>query len=137
MSIDLPHYDRFDPTANYERHLFRAGNVLQSAELNELQSASMHRLQTVTNALMKEGDVLSGAIININADTGATTITGGAIYLRGAVRGIPADTLTLPIVGNVSVGVYLVESILTEVDDPTLRDPAVSFRNYQDPGAAR
>lgn len=138
MSIDLPHYyDRFDPTANYERHLFRAGNVLQSAELNEMQSAAMHRLQTVTNALMKEGDVLSGAIININADTGATTITGGAIYLRGAVRGIPAGTLTLPIVGTVSVGVYLVESILTEVDDPTLRDPAVSFRNYQDPGAAR
>lgn len=141
MSIDLPHYphyyDRFDPADNYERHLFLAGNVLQAAELNELQSAAMHRLQSVTNALMKEGDVLSGAIININAETGATTITGGAIYLRGAVRGIPAGTLTLPVIGTVSVGVYLVDLVVTELEDPRLLDPAVSYRNYQDPGAAR
>lgn len=138
MSIDLPHYyDRFSPDDNYERHLFRAGNVLQAAELNELQSFTLSRMQRTTDALMKEGDVLSGAQIVINAITGETTITGGAIYLRGAVRGIPAATLTLPITGTIKVGVYLVESVVTEVEDPSLRDPAISFRNYQDPGAAR
>lgn len=138
MPIDLPHYyDRFDPTANFERHLFRAGNVLQSAELNELQSASMHRLQRITDALMKEGDVLSGADIQINPTTGATTIAGGALYLKGTVRGVPAGSLTLPVTGTVMVGVYLTTVVVTELDDPDLRDPAVSFRNFQDPGAAR
>ena len=138
MSIDLPHYyDRFDPTANFERHLFRAGNVLQSAELNELQSASIHRLQRVTDALMKEGDVLSGASIVINATTGETTASGGALYLRGAVRGVPSGEFTIPVVGLVIVGIYITTPVITELENPALRDPAVSFRNYQDPGAAR
>lgn len=138
MPINLPHYyDRFDATDHYERHLFRAGNVLQAAELNEVQSASMHRLQRVTDALFKEGDVLSGADIIVDLYSGATTITGGALYLRGAVRGVPAGALTVPTTGQVTVGVYLTETVITEVEDPNLRDPAISFRNYQDPGAAR
>lgn len=138
MPINLAHYyDRFDAADNYERHLFRAGNVLQSAELNEIQSAGMYRLQRVTDALFKEGDVLSGADIIVDLYTGDTVISGGALYLRGAVRGIPAGTLTVPTTGQVTVGVYLTESVVTEVDDPDLRDPAISFRNYQDPGAAR
>lgn len=138
MPINLAnYYDRFDAADNYEQHLFRAGNVLQSSELNEIQSAARHRLQRVTDALLKEGDVLSGAAINVDLATGATTVAGGALYLRGAVRGVPAGTLTVPTSGNVMVGVYLTTTIITELEDPDLRDPAVSFRNYQDPGAAR
>lgn len=138
MPINLAnYYDRFDAADNYEQHLFRAGNVLQSSELNEIQSAARYRLQRVTDALLKEGDVLSGAAINVDLATGATTVAGGALYLRGAVRGVPAGTLTVPTSGNVMVGVYLTTAIITELEDPDLRDPAVSFRNYQDPGAAR
>lgn len=131
------YYDRFDPAQNYERHLFRAGNVLQSAELNELQSASLYRLQQVTDALLKEGDVLSGADIVVDAITGDCTCAAGAIYLRGAVRGVPPGDLTIPVSGVVNVGVYLNDSVVTELTDPTLRDPAISVRNYQEPGAAR
>jgi hypothetical protein len=138
MTINLAqYYDRFDAADNYERHLFRAGNVLQSSELNELQSSSMFRLQQVTDALLKEGDVLSGADIVVNPTTGATTITGGALYLRGAVRGVPPGSMTVPVVGLVIVGVYITEAIITELENPDLRDPAISFRNYQEPGAAR
>ena len=138
MPITLPqYYDRFDSAQNYERHLFRAGNVLQSAELNELQSASMHRLQSVTDVLFKDGDVLSGAGLSVNATTGVCLCSAGAIYLRGAVRGVTPATLTVPITGLVKVGVYLNDSVVTELYDPGLRDPAISVRNYQEPGAAR
>lgn len=138
MTINLAqYYDRFDAADYYERHLFRAGNVLQSAELNELQSAAFDRLQRATDVLFKEGDVLSGATIVVDKDTGDTQLGNGALYLRGAVRGVPPATITIPVVGLVIVGIYLHDTVITELQDPDLRDPAVSFRNYQEPGAGR
>lgn len=138
MTINLAqYYDRFDVADHYERHLFRAGNVLQSAELNELQSAAFDRLQRATDVLFKEGDVLSGATIVVDKATGVTQLGNGALYLRGAVRGVPPATITIPVIGLVKVGIYLKETVITELQDPDLRDPAVSYRNYQEPGAGR
>jgi len=138
MTINLAqYYDRFDVADHYDRHLFRAGNVLQSAELNELQSAAFDRLQRATDVLFKEGDILSGATIVVNKATGVTQLGNGALYLRGAVRGVAPATITIPVIGLVKVGIYLKETVITELQDPDLRDPAVSFRNYQEPGACR
>lgn len=138
MTINLAqYYDRFDVADHYERHLFRAGNVLQSAELNELQSAAFDRLQRATDVLFKEGDVLSGATIVVDKATGVTQLGNGALYLRGAVRGVPPATITIPVIGLVKVGIYLKETVITELQEPDLRDPAVSYRNYQEPGAGR
>lgn len=138
MTISLPYYyDRFDPEDQYERHLFLAGRVMQSAEFNELQSASMDRLQRVTDVLFADGDVVSGADIIVNQTTGDCVCEAGAIYLKGAVRGVPPGQLTIATTGKVVVGIYLTESVITDLEDPGLRDPAVSMRNYQEPGAAR
>ena len=86
-------YDRFDPAKNYDRHLFRADKVLQSAELNEVQRAMHARLAGIAGILMKEGSIISGAGIIVNHDTGATTCESGAIYVAGAVRGVPPAAL--------------------------------------------
>lgn len=138
MTIELSqYYDRFDPSRNYDRHLFLAGSVLQSAELNELQSGGFDRLQRVTDVLFKEGDILSGATLIIDKLTGATQISGGALYLRGAVRGVPAASFTIAVIGQVNLGVYVQEDIVSPLEDPALRDPAVSQRNFQEPGASR
>lgn len=138
MTIELPYYyDRFDRAQCFERHLFQAGQVLQAAELNELQSSSIDRLQQITDALFADGDVVSGADVVIDKDTGACSCAAGAIYLRGAVRGIPPSQLTIATSGRVVIGVYLTDSIITHLQDPSLLDPAVSLRNYQEPGAAR
>lgn len=131
------YYNRFNPAKNYESHLFRAGKVLQSAELAEVQSALQHRLQGVADALFKDGDVIRDARIIVDADTGSTTCESGALYLKGAVRGVAPSTFTLPTVGIVTVGIYLKQSVVTELEDPALRDPASGSRNYEEPGAAR
>lgn len=133
----LHHYDRHDPARNYEKHLFRAGYVLQSAELNEIQSASLQRLKTVADALFKDGDIIRDAQINVNQATGVTKCGSGAVYLRGAVRGVAASQVTIPVDKTVSIGIYLVERVVTELQDPALRDPASEVRNYQEPGAGR
>ncbi|NCC27302.1 MAG: DUF4815 domain-containing protein [Gammaproteobacteria bacterium] len=140
MTISLDGYhDRFDPADNYDRWLFRDGSVLQSAELNEVQSASQSRLRSVMDALMRDGEVMSGADCVLETVDGVCTAqcASGAVYLRGAARGVAPRTFTIPAVGRISIGVYLVDTIITELDDPGLRDPSISPLNMQEPGAAR
>ena len=130
-------YDRFDPSKEYESHLFRAGYVLQSAELNEIQSAISYRVKSIADALFKDGDVVRDAQVIVDANTGITRCESGAVYLQGAVRGVPPATFTIATTGVVAVGIYLRAIAVTELDDPGLRDPASLTRNYQEPGAGR
>ena len=131
------YYNLFDPAKHYTQLLFRAGDGLQSRELNEIQSTLMHRLQGVADALLKDGDIVSGANLQIDADTGLVTLEAGRVYLRGAVREVPAATFTVPTSGRIAVGVRFTTRTVTELEDPNLREPAVGVRNYQEPGAGR
>lgn len=121
----------------YDRHLFRAGNVLQSAELNEIQDVAANRQRMLGDSLFKDGDIVRDARVIVNSATGGVIAESGAIYLDGAVRGVPPATFTIPLVGTVAIGIYLVEAIVTEVEDPSLSEPAIDVRAYGEPGAAR
>lgn len=131
------YYNRFDQSKEYESHLFRAGFVLQSAELNEIQYSALARVRGIGDALFSDGDVVRDARLIVNPTTGETTCESGAIYLNGAVRGVQSATLTVPVTGVVTVGIYLQSTVVTELEDPSLRDPASLTRNYMEPGAAR
>ncbi|MCK2096631.1 DUF4815 domain-containing protein [Thauera aromatica] len=131
------YYNLFDPAKHYTQLLFRAGDGLQSRELNEIQSTLMHRLQGVADALLKDGDIVSGANLQIDANTGLVTLEAGRVYLRGAVREVPAASFTVPTTGRIAVGVRFTTRTVTELEDPALREPAVGVRNYQEPGAGR
>lgn len=131
------YYDRFDPAKGYDRHLFRAGKGLQSAELNEIQQASIHRIRSIGDAIFSDGDIVEGCECVVDVDAGTATLGAGQLYLRGMVREIDSAQLTIPVDTTVRIGVWLAESVITELEDPTLRDPATGTRNYQEPGAAR
>lgn len=131
------YYDRTDPAKGYQRHMFRAGAGLQSAELNEIQITAEQKLKSVGDALFKDGDIVSDCACVVDAATGSVTLRGGTVYINGMVRTVAAASFTIPVDSAVSIGVRLVELVVTEVEDPTLRDPAVGTRNYQEPGAAR
>ena len=131
------YYNRYDPAKDYDAHLFRAGCVLQAAELNEIQSFQADRVKRIGDALFKDGAIVRDAQLIVDSATGAAIGESGAIYLKGEVRGIPARNFTVPVIGTVTVGIYLVETVVTALEDPTLRDPAIGVRNYQEPGAAR
>lgn len=130
-------YNRFNPDKNYDSILFRSDKVLQSAEFNELQSAMHHRIQNISDVLFADGDIIRDAGIVINSDTGGVSIESGALYLAGAVRGVPAANLVVPLDEIVVVGVYVQSATITELEDPTLLNPAVGARGYNQPGAAR
>lgn len=133
------YFDRTEQHAGrgYERHLFMPGRPLQSAEMNEIQRSSMGRLKDIGDALFKDGDVIRDAKVVVNADTGAVQCESGVIYIRGVMRGVSPAQLTVPTIGVVSIGVRLVESVVTALTDPTLRDPAAGTRAYDEEGADR
>ncbi len=139
MPTTMPegYYNRYDPAKNFDAHLFRAGFAVQSTEFNEVQSNFAARIQGVADALFRDGDVIRDARVIVNADTGETTCEAGAVYLKGAVRGVAPKIIIVPVVGVIAVGLYLQETVITELEDPSLRDPAVGTRNSQEPGAAR
>lgn len=131
------YFDRTDPTKEYESHKFVAGRGLQSAELNEIQTTSFNRIKAIADSLFKDGDVIRDAQCVVNATTGVVNCQSGAIYLRGAVRGVAPKTFTIPIVGTIAIGIRLIESFITANDDPTLLDPANGTRNYAKAGSDR
>lgn len=130
-------YNRHDPAKNYDRHIFRSDRILQSAELNELQSNVFGRLAELGNVLFKDGDLVRDCACLVDGIIGAVQLHAGALYLAGAVRGIGPAEFTIPVVGSVVIGVYLQEATVTELDDPSLLNPAVGTRGYMEPGAAR
>ena len=131
------YYDNFNASKNYEKILYRDGYTLQGAELNEAQSAAMHRLQGVADALFKDGDIIRDAGIIVNKETGEVRAQSGAVYLRGAVRGVPEATFTIPVVGTVAVGIRLTQCVVSELEDPALYNPAIGSRGEGEPGAWR
>ncbi|MCD4502067.1 DUF4815 domain-containing protein [Chromobacterium vaccinii] len=131
------YYNRFDPAKHFDAHLFRASYAVQAAEFNEVQSSLSARIQGVADAMFRDGNVVRDARVVVHADSGQAVCEAGAVYLKGAVRGVAPKQLTIPVVGVVAIGLYLQESVVTELEDPSLRDPAVGARNYQEAGAAR
>lgn len=129
------YYNRFDPAKQDEAVLFRDGYVIQGAELNELQSIGQHRLRGISDVLFKDGDLIRDAQIRIAAD-GTAQLAAGAIYLKGAVRGVPPASFSVPLTGPAVVGVYLREVVVSELDDTSLRNPAPGD-TFDEPGAGR
>ena len=130
-------YNRFDSAHGWEQVDFRADRILQSAELNELQSIQRQRLRDVADVLFKEGDIIRACQCITDAVSGATTVQGGALYIAGAVRGIAPAQLTVPPLGTTTVGAYLQTSQRNEQTDPSLYNPAAGTRGYGEAGAER
>ena len=131
------YYNRFDPAKNYEKLLARAGYRIQSAETNDMEEMFLYRMKSIADALFKDGDVIRDAQITVNEQSGETQAGSGIIYIKGAMRIIPEATFQIPLSGTVSIGVYLAEKIVSELEDPSLKNPAVGTRGEGEPGAWR
>lgn len=137
--VEMPeeYYNRFDPTKEYEEHLHIAGRHIQSAEANEVQKNTFNVIKNIADSLFKDGDIVRDGGCSVDALTGDVILESGALYINGRVRGVEPATFTIPIVGEVAIGIRLVESIVTVLEDPTLKDPAVGTRAFEKEGAER
>lgn len=131
------YYDRYDENKNYERVLIREGYGTQGSEINEIQSIAMARLQGVADALFADGDIIRDAAVSINPETGEVQAQSGAVYIKGAVRGVAPAVFTIPTTGTVAIGIRLSEKVISELEDASLYNPAKGSRGEGLPGAWR
>lgn len=131
------YYQTFNADKNVERMLYRDGYVLQGRELNDVQEMNAYRLKNIADALFADGDVIRDAQISVNAQTGEVQAQSGAVYLSGAVRGVSPATFIIPTTGTVAVGVRMKQRVVSELEDPSLRNPALGCDGEGEPGAWR
>ncbi|EIP9220984.1 DUF4815 domain-containing protein [Salmonella enterica] len=131
------YYDRTDPNKNFDKHIFIAGRILQSAEMNEIQTNQQNQLKAIADTLFKDGDIVRDARCAINDTTKVATLESGAIYVRGLVRGIGDASLSLVGTGTEVIGAWLITEVVTDADDKSLLDPAAGNRAFNEAGAYR
>lgn len=131
------YYNKYDESKRYQEILLRAGYPTQANEINEMQSILFERLKRVADGIYSDGDTIADAQIVVNESTGETQAQAGAIYIGGAVWPVEAASFTIPTEGTIAVGIRLVETIISELEDPDLYNPAIGSRSEGEPGAWR
>lgn len=131
------YYNLYDSTKNYTELLFRAGKVLQSKEVNEMQSMLKNQIKNVGDTILTNGDIIEGCQLVIDLETKKATLTGGKIYLNGDVRTVPDTTITISGTGVEVIGASIQEEVITPDDDNTLLDVSTGYDNYNQDGAYR
>lgn len=135
LSSVSQYYNLYDSTKNYTELLFRAGKVLQSKELNEMQSMLKNQIKNVGDTILSDGDIIEGCQLVIDGTN--VTVTAGKVYLNGNVREIPITNLTITGSGTEVIGVKLISEVVTPDDDEELREVASGYDNYNQDGAYR
>lgn len=116
--------DRTQP--DWVRVLPIPGRALQSAELLEMQSIWMQHLKQAVGSIYRSGTALSGLrVIDTNAGTGEPDyyVTPGTIVVDGIVLAVPGKRLgVLSVDKTHKVSVAIAEKVITELEDPSLRN---------------
>lgn len=131
------YYNLYDSTKGYTELLFRAGKVLQSKEVNEIQSMLKNQIKNVGNTILTNGDIIEGCQLIISDDKTSVTVTDGKIYLDGDVRSVAATTLKITGSGTETIGAIITKKIITPDDDADLLDVSSGYDNYNQDGAYR
>lgn len=141
-SGEAPYYNSFDKSKGYSQILFKPGLILQSAELNELQSILKQNIRDISGTLLTNGDIIEGCQCIISAISEGSiakkvTVTRGKIYIDGAIYEVAETVLNLKGAGTETIGAVVREQVFTAEDDPDLLDPAAGYANVNMSGSDR
>lgn len=139
MSATYPsqYYNRFDPSKRYKMLLFRAARGLQSAELNEIHSTLQNEIATIANTIFGDGSLLKGGAISRQGDTRDYLAASATFFAQGYTHQVLESSFTIEDMESVAYGIAVSTEVISESEDPTLRDPALNTRNFNEPGAHR
>lgn len=131
------YWNRYDTGRHYDSLLMRDGYGMQASEINEIQSILDAKRKKLAAALFKDGDIVRGCQIVVDPVTGRTQAASGEIYLDGQIWDIEAREFDIPVTGAVAIGVRIFRDTISELEDPTLRNPAIGHAGEGEPGAWR
>ena len=131
-----PYYDDYDPKKNYTKILAVPGRVEQAREFTQAQTITQDMIARLGNSIYKNGTIIEGCNLHVNEDNEAI-ISSGKIFLDGLIRDVDGATVKITGVGNESIGARIKETVITEIEDPSLYDPCTNYENYGQAGAHR
>lgn len=138
MSINTkgaPYYDDYDPSKKYTQLLAVPGRAEQAREFTQTQTLIFDFLKRFSDTIYTEGNIVAGMSLSVKDKT--VTVTDGLIYLDGLIHEFSSQSIEITGEGEELISVKLEKTIVTEVQDPSLREPAEGFDNYGEPGTHR
>lgn len=139
MAIDIsqaPYYDDYDKGKDYVGILAVAGRAAQSREFTQSGTMTRDFLGRLGDAIFKNGQIISGCELILRDKR--VTVQPGTIYLNGLVREVrEAVDISILGTGDEAIGVTIEESIVSELQDVSLRCPAAGTEAYGTEGAHR
>lgn len=132
-----PYNDDFDESKQFNQILAVPGRVIQAREFTQAQTMMYSFLQSLSDAILKDGGIISGMNYSLSADKKTCTIEDGKVYVEGRVHTFKKQSIAMKGVGRERIGVKVRYEIITEEQDPSLRDPAQNMANFGQPGAHR
>lgn len=133
-------YDRSAARPQTVEVLLREGQKFyaQAADLQEAFSIAARRSRRGFDRVMKDGDRQGGANAFVDLEAETVFCEAGEIYLQGDILPVAQAVLeNVPMTGSVIIGVRLTKTVVTEMEDPTLRGLAPGTAGEGEPGAAR
>lgn len=130
--VTLPnkYYNGFIPSSDHVEVLAKEGEYFFAQDQNARQSMSRHQLKSVGDAVLRDGNKVEGCGITINSATGDTKLDAGLIYIDGFVRELSIADLLVPALGKLQVGVMVIRSIETSLQNPELKFKDQSFEAH-------
>lgn len=132
--------DRYTRNKEWKKILPIQGRPLQAAELTEIQSILQDNIKQGFDTLFKNGSPIEGlrlTVVSRTFDTVVINISEGQLYIEGTILNVLESNLTIPTNNIYNISVVINETIITEEDDNTLRDPIKGGFVLGTPGAAR
>lgn len=131
-------YNRFDPGKRWVSLQAQSGRRLQSAELNEIQSLSLHRDKRMGDVIFGSGHIIEGGQIYVQPDK-TVILFPSTVYFDGVIHDIGEKRLTITGAGEEVIGLKISYTTVTYEDDigKELVDPAVGYANFGSPGMDR
>lgn len=138
VNPEASYYNKFDPAKLYYEVRALAGMVEQSREDNEIQAILKYIVRSLGDTLYKNGSLVSGGALSRSAsNSNVMSLQDSKVWYNGIVHPVAAATITLTGSGTETIGILITDSIVTPTDDVDLKDPALGYANYGQPGANR
>lgn len=122
--IQNPHPDyrnNFDEDKQYAAISFLAGAPLQASELNELQDIQSTKTEKLADYLISSGTILSGGEVK-SLSASQVEMAGGTVSCQGKLVLVQGAVLSLDLATENTVGVRLVQEIVTAQTDPSIAE---------------
>ena len=100
------------------------GIYLQSTDMNEMQSRSLGQVRRVSDYIVQDGRIMDGQypiVEEPDLDTIRVRLPACPVYMSGLVHDVDEAVFVLPNTGELTIGVRSQESVVTDIDDSSLK----------------